>query len=264
VKLCRFELLAAPDQVRSGIVYGGKVYETDGSNAIAVHEADQIRPLPPIGQPPSVRFFRPLEREQDLDPEAAIPFFYGNPSILIGASQIVPYPPATHDLDFEAFVAAVVGQTAFGVSADEADALVIGYTIVIALVARDLEREERTWGIGPARSHDLAMAVGPVLTTPDDIEAAVEDESSGKRYRLSAVARVNGVEVGRGDVADLPFTPAAAISTASRSCLLQPGDLFLLGPIAPSDGGRDSALDPGDEIQVAVEHLGTLSVKIGT
>jgi hypothetical protein len=57
VKLCRFEPLGVPGTVHSGIVHGGKVYETDGTNPVAVHEAGDVRLLSPVGRPPSIRLF---------------------------------------------------------------------------------------------------------------------------------------------------------------------------------------------------------------
>jgi 2-keto-4-pentenoate hydratase/2-oxohepta-3-ene-1,7-dioic acid hydratase in catechol pathway len=260
VKLCRFELLAEPGRVRSGIVHGGKVYETDGANPIGVYDASQIRPLPPVGQSLSVRFFRAPEQEAAGGPN----FFYGNPAALVGASQIVPYPVYTGDLDFEPYLGAVVAQDAFNVPVETADAYLIGLTIVNVLVARDIERQERQAGSGPGRSHDSAIVIGPVLTTLDDLEDAVVDDSRGRRYHLAAAARVNGVEVRRGDSENLAFTPAEVLSHASESCPLRPGDVLALGPLAVSETGTPSRLDPGDEIQIAVERLGTLSTKLGT
>ena len=45
MKLCRFELKSTPGEVRSGIVYNGKIYETAGAEPVAVHEAEAVRPL---------------------------------------------------------------------------------------------------------------------------------------------------------------------------------------------------------------------------
>jgi 2-keto-4-pentenoate hydratase/2-oxohepta-3-ene-1,7-dioic acid hydratase in catechol pathway len=259
VKLCRFELKSAPGEIRSGIVYSGKVYETDGANPVAVHEADHIRPLSPVGLPPTVRVFRCLPSLIDADETPA--YFYGSSTALTGASPIIPRPEFVGELDFEPYVVAVVAAEGANVSVEDADDLVLGYSLMNVLVARDVERHERRVGAGPGRSHDIAIPIGPVLTTPDELEDVVETAEFGRRFKLEAVVRVNGVEKRRGNLVDLPFTFAQAISTASETAHLRTGDLIAIGPIA--FGEEPDNLTVGDEVQLAVEHLGTLAFRIG-
>lgn len=256
VKLCRFELKSSPGQPRAGMVYSGKIYETDGADAVAVHEAGDVRPLTPIPQPPSLRIFRSDLQPEDLREEDAR-FFYGNPACLVGASHLVNHPEFTNELSCEAYVAAVVAEEGYKVPVEEADGLILGLTLLTLLVARDVERAERGGGFG--RSHDIAGTTGPVLTTPDELEDAVEDFDRGRLYRLQAGLRVNGVERGGGDVAEMPLTFAQALSAASQSCTLRAGDLVALGSVVSSDG---LLLDAGDEIQLSVERLGMLATKI--
>jgi 2-keto-4-pentenoate hydratase/2-oxohepta-3-ene-1,7-dioic acid hydratase in catechol pathway len=256
VKLCRFELKSNPGEIRSGIVYNGKVYETDGSEPVAIHEADAVRPLAPTGTPSSLRVFRtPDEPTEDLF------YTYANPNSLIGASQIVPEPEYSGALDFEAYIAVVIASDGHKIPVEEADGYILGYTLVNFLVTRDVERAEKAAGMGPGRSYDLAAAIGPVLTTPDEMEEVIVDSDDGRRFKLTAVARINGVERRRGDVEDLPYTLDKMISAASESCPLRTGDIICAGPI--TDPGDGILLSSGDEIQIAVEKLGTLALKIG-
>ncbi len=261
VKLCRFELLAEPGLVKTGIVHNGKIYETDGTNPIAVHEAADVRPLPPVGLPPTVRFFRISDTELAIEPETQPLYFYGNPGVLIGASQIVSLPDLTGELDYEPYLACVVAQEGLGIAVDQADSYILGYTILNALVMRDVERAEARAGCGPGRSRDYAMALGPVITTPEELDDALVDEEKGRRHKLSAVARVNGVERRRGDVQDLPYSFAELISFASETSPVRAGDIIAIGPLVLSEESF-RALENGDEISVAVEKLGTLSTKI--
>lgn len=259
MKLCRFELKSAPGEIRSGIVYSGKVYETDGANPVAVHEADQIRPLSPVGLPPSVRVFRTMPGL--IEPDETPAYFYASATALIGASPIIPRPEFVSELDFEPYVVAVIATEGANVPIEAADDLVLGYSLMNVLVSRDIERYEKRVGAGPGRSFDIAIPIGPVLTTPDEMEDSVETAEFGRRFKLTAVARVNGVEKRRGDLVDLPFTFAQAISLASETAHLRTGDLIALGPIAFGDEPEN--LTPGDEVQLAVEHLGTLAFRIG-
>jgi 2-keto-4-pentenoate hydratase/2-oxohepta-3-ene-1,7-dioic acid hydratase in catechol pathway len=263
VKLCRFELKSTPGDIRSGIVYNGKVYETDGATPVAIHEAEDVRPLAPTGQPPSLRIFRATAdiaaRTNDAGYEPM--YVYGNPNTLIGASQIVPEPDYSGSLDFEPYVAVVIASDGHRIPIEEADGYILGYTVINFLVARDVERSEKAMGLGPGKSYDLAAAIGPVLTTPDEMEDAIVDESDGRKFKLSVVARINGVERRRGDIEDLPWTLDRMIVAASESCPIREGDILCAGPIV--DAGDGVLLTSGDEVQIAVEKLGTLAVKIG-
>lgn len=262
VKLCRFELRDAPGQIRSGIVHGAKVYETDGSNPIAVYEAEDIRPLPPIGQPGSVRLFRtPASLDFELSQDNSPTFSYLNPASIIGPSKIVPYPYSSAAVDFEPYVAAVIATGGSNIPVELADETILGFSLVTAIILRDAERIEKAAGSGPGKSMDVALALGPVLTTPDELEETISSEETGKRYQLEAVARVNGIEQRRGNANELPITFAQAIAAASETCPVRAGDLFLIGPVAiPTDG--DQGLSPDDQVQIAVERLGTLSLKL--
>ena len=252
MKLFRFELKADPGTARSGMVFNGRIYETDGAEAQAVHEPDAVRPLSPVPSPPSLRLFPPRPTEIDEEPA----FFYGNPACLVGASTLVNVPERVLDLTFEPYLAAVLVAGGYDVDPDEADDMVLGLTIMTTLVDRRAARVEGLFG----RSHDLGAALGPVLTTPDELDDFLISQEFGRAYRLGVSVRVNGVERARGNVETLPFTPAQAIAAASRSCTLREGDVLAIGPLC--DLPADLRLGSGDEINVAIENLGALSLKI--
>jgi len=260
VKLCRFELKAEPGLARSGMVYSGKIYETNGAEAVAVHEAEAVRPLTPIPHAPSLRIFRTdlqsvASYDQD-DPR----FFYGNPGALYGASQLISPPDTMVEIGVLPLLAAVLVADGFRVDMEDADDLILGFTMINLLVGRSDERIELQTGV-LGRSHDIGGVIGPVLTTPDELEDSVETAEFGRRHSLTTVLRVNGVERQRGSTLDLPYTFAQAISSASQTCVLRTGDIFAMGPIVePAD--EPVILDPGDEIHLAVEQLGALSLKL--
>ena len=236
------------------MVFNGRIYETEGGEAAGVHEPDAVRPLTPIPQPGSLRFFRNQNQPFTDEPEPA--FFYGNPAALVGASTMVNVPAHLGSLTFEAYLAAVVVAGGYDIPVEEADDHLLGVTILLALVDRSAMRVEGIFG----RSHDLGIGLGPVVTTPDELDGNVVDQSFGRRYKLSASGRVNGVEKARGDAEDLPYTVAQAVSAASKSCTLREGDVVALGPLC--DVPDDLRLESGDEINVAVENLGALSLKL--
>lgn len=243
------------------MVFSGRIYETDGVQAIGVHEADAVRPLSPVPQPPSLRIFRRDTQRTSLAEDDDPSFFYANPSALAGASQLINDPEFTSELGFDPYLAAVIVSDGYRIGIDQADEIVLGITLINLLVARDVEREERKSASGFGRSIDIGGVIGPVLTTPEELDDQVVDESRGRRYALSAVTRVNGVELSRGNTADLPFTLAEAISAASQSCTLKSGDVIAIGPIVDAEY-EPVRLKANDEAQIAVEGLGTLSLKL--
>jgi 2-keto-4-pentenoate hydratase/2-oxohepta-3-ene-1,7-dioic acid hydratase in catechol pathway len=243
------------------MVYSGKIYETDGAQAVAVHEAETVRPLSPVPNAPSIRIFR-----SDLQPgiiagmDLEEPYYlYSNPTALLGASQTLPFPVGVGAVSVETFLAAVAVSDALQIPVETADDIILGFTIVTLLVSRTYEAAERKVG-AMGRSHDLGGVIGPVLTTPDEVEEMVVAADQGRRYDLPSVLRVNGVERGRGNTELLPFTAAQAISAASQYVPVRSGDIFAFGPVATAE--EPVTLDPGDEIQVSIDKLGTLSVKL--
>ena len=234
------------------MVFNGRIYETNGAEAVGVHAPDEVRPLLPVPRPGSLRFFPNRHLEPDEEPA----FFYGNPACLVGASTVVNVPERIANLSFEVYFGAVLVVGGYDVAIEEADDMVLGVSIVIALVDRTAARVDGFYG----RSHDLGIALGPVLTPPDEPEEFRASQALGRSYRLDTVARVNSVDRARGNVEALPFTIAQAIASASRSCTLREGDIVVLGPICEIP--EDLRLEGGDEITVAVENLGALSLKL--
>jgi len=261
VKLCRFELKSSPGEIRSGLVYSGKVYETDGSQSIAVHEAADVRPLSPVGRPPSIRFFRTTDGTLPVTSGDGLPlYFHGNPSALYGPSQVLPTPATVAHVDFEPYLVGIVGSDGVNIPVDNADNFILGFTLALMLVSPDVMREEAELKSGFGRSFEIGGVIGPVITTPDDLDESLEEELPSRKYRLSVVTRVNGVERGRGEIADLPASIGELVAAASDTGPVRSGDLIALGPIAMSD--EPTFLESGDDVQLSVEHLGTLSLKI--
>src|SRR4051794_18967291 len=158
------------------------------------HALADVGLLAPVPVPPSVRDFFAYEghvatgwrlRGGEI-PEAwfAAPVFYfSNPASIQGPGQPVRRPQDSQRLDFELEIAAVVGE----------GGEIAGYTLFNDWSARDLQREEMTVGLGPAKGKDFATSIGPWLVTPDEL--VIEDG----RIRLEATASVNGEEVSRSD-----------------------------------------------------------------
>ena len=139
-----------------------------------------------------------------------------------------------------------------------------GYTIMNDWSARDLQRDETTVRLGPAKGKDFATTFGPWLVTPDEIA----DVAAGSGYDLTMVARVNGTETSRGRWSDAVHGLADLAARASADVHLRPGDLLGSGTVG---GGcllevRETTLgrylEPGDTVELEVERLGVLRTPI--
>ena len=247
----------------------------DGHDDAAVLEAGDLLFGPPILRPPSLRDFYAFEghvrtmweRRGGTVPEAwyRLPIFYfSNTSEIRGPGDAVWAPHESEELDFELEVAALVDTPAVDLTPDRAEDAIGGYTILNDWSARDLQRDESTVRLGPAKGKDFATTVGPWLVTPDELASA----RKAKGYDLAMTALVQTadarVEVSRGRWSDAAFSFAEMLARASADSRLRPGDLIGSGTVGTGcllevkDSTLRRWLLPGDEVVLAVERLGEL------
>ena len=249
MKLCRFELKSEPGTIRSGMVYDGKIYETDGAEAIGVHEAADVRPLAPVPTPPSIRVFR-----TDLSDSG---FVYANPAAVIGPSMVIELPDTATDYVVRSFLGAVVGGTGYQLGEEEAEAVLLGFTLVNILSSKSIEDDD---GRCVGRAQDFGIMVGPVITTPDDLDEVMTPTANGIMYKLSASIKINGDEKGFTNFEEFSLSMVDAVRMASETCTVKSGDLFCVGPIFDDEA---CVVSKGDEFQFSMERLGMLSTKLG-
>ncbi|MGZ6299397.1 MAG: fumarylacetoacetate hydrolase family protein [Candidatus Limnocylindria bacterium] len=237
--------------------------------------AGDLRFGPPILEPPSLRDFYAFEghvrtmweRRGGTVPEAwyRLPIFYfSNVSEIRGPGDSVWRPAASLELDYELEVAALVDAPARDLPAERGEEAIGGYLVFNDWSARDLQREETTVRLGPAKGKDFASSIGPWLVTPDELA----DSRQGKGYNLVMTAAVNGTELSRGTWADAQFSFGEMIARASADARLRPGDLIGSGTVGTGcllevkDEILKRYLEPGDEVALTVERLGTLTTPI--
>jgi len=241
----------------------------------AVLDAADLRFGAPVLQPPSIRDFYAFERHVRTMwerrggevPEAwyRLPIFYfSNTSEVRGPDDPIWAPMASAELDYELEVAAVVDTPAIDLPAERAEEAIGGYTIMDDWSARDLQRDETTVRLGPAKGKDFATSFGPYLVTPDELA----DARSGAGFDLAMTAEVNGTVTSRGSWSSIQHGFGAMLARASADVHLRPGDVLGSGTVG---GGcllevRDETLGrylaPGDEVVLRVERLGALRNRI--
>ena len=138
-------------------------------------------------------------------------------------------------------------------------------TILNDWSARDLQREETTVRLGPAKGKDFAITLGPWLVTPDELAEC----RSGKGFDLMAIASVQPpegqpIEVGRSSWSEIRFSFGEMLERASADVGLRPGEVIGSGTfgggclLEVKDTTLGRWLDPGDEVILEIERLGRL------
>lgn len=193
-------------------------------------------------------------------------FYYTNPHSIFGPEEKIPYPPYTSQLDYELEIAVVIGKAGMNIKADEAEGHIFGYTIFNDWSARDVQRAEMKVGLGPAKGKDFASSLGPLIVTRE----ALADRAVGRPgvYDLALAARVNGVEMSRGNLKDIFWSFGEIIARASQSAMLYPGDVIGSGTVGTGcllelTKGQGPWLQPGDVVELDVERIGILRNTIG-
>ena len=233
----------------------------------ARHALADVRLLAPVPEPPSVRDFFAFEghvatgwrlRGGDIPPawyEMPV-FYFSNPASIHGPGEPVRRPGDTQLLDFELEIAAVLGE----------GGAIAGFTLFNDWSARDVQRQEMTVGLGPAKGKDFAISLGPWLVTPDELPLR------DGRLAVEATVTLNGEEITRSDAWAMHWPWDELMAHAGRDTRLRAGDvigsgtrnrgcLLELGPRVEPDG-RERFLEPGDVVEIAAEGLGALRSEI--
>lgn len=171
-------------------------------------------------------------------------------SALIGPGEPILIPPISSQVDYEAELAAVIGTRVRDVSPENALEAVAGLICLNDVSARDLQFADKQWT--RAKSLDTFCPVGPELVDLADVP-----DPQALRIRCL----LNGEAVQDSTTANMVFGLAELIAYASRALTLEPGDVIATGTPGGVGFTRDPPLflQPGDEVSVEIERLGTLT-----
>jgi fumarylacetoacetate (FAA) hydrolase len=262
------------DTAGSGVRTAGLAGAISIGGAEMALPIDELRLLAPLPRPGSLRDFYAFEQHIETSYRARgrpvppawyeIPVFYfANHAAIYGPGADVPLP-RTKALDYELEIACVIGRAGRDIAEEDAADYIAGYTIMNDWSARDIQREEMSVGLGPAKGKDFATSLGPWLVTPDEL---AEHELGDGRYNLAMVARVNGVERSRGNFRDIFYTFAQMIARASRDAALEPGDVLGSGTVGTGcllelTAGQGPWLAIGDVVELEITGLGVLRNRV--
>jgi len=250
------------------------------SRPFEVVPVDGARLLSPIPRPPSVRDFMAFENHYVTSMNAlGVPvnpvyyqqpvFYFQNPAAILGAHDPVHLAPGSTKFDYELEVAAIIGRPASNVTPSQAGSHIAGYTVLCDWSARDLQEDELTMAIGPAKAKDTATSMGPYLVTPDEIQHL----ELGNGFDLAMTASVNGAEYSSGRWSDQFWTFPELISYAARGTSLRTGDVIGAGTVGTGcilelarvhGEAKFPWLRAGDSVTLAIDELGAIRAELVT
>ena len=231
-----------------------------------VYKETEVRLLAPVTRPRALRDFFAFEdhakagaarRKEPMQQEwYDQPVYYkGNHREIYGPGAVIPWPSYTRKLDFEFEIAAVVGKKGRDLSPEQAAKHIAGYTIFNDFSARDIQKNEMICRMGPAKAKDFANAFGPYLLTADELP-----EPEGLKMTL----KVNGEVWSESDSSGRYWKFPLMLSHVSQNETVYPGDILGSGTYHKGCGlDMDRWLQPGDELELVVDQLGSLKNKVG-
>ncbi len=169
---------------------------------------------------------------------------------LAAHNEKVPVPRVGEQFDYEAELVMIIGKEAKNVSKEEALSYVFGYSVGNDLSIRDLQFKSGQWLLG--KTADKFAPVGPCIVTADSVDPT----------HLAISLKRNGKTVQSSNTKYMVFDCATIISYISKHMTLKPGDLIFTGTpegvILGQPEEQREWLKAGDELEVAIESVGTL------
>ena len=214
------------------------------------------RVLCPIDTPRKILCIGLNYRDHAIETKAPIPdepiVFCKMPTSMIGPDAPIVLPPVSNEVDFEAELVLVIGQTMKSVSEADATAGIFGYSVGHDVSARDWQKGKpgKQWFLG--KSFDTFAPLGPAIVTADE----VPDTS-----RLRIQCRINGETMQDSTTQELIFQPAQLVSYISQVMTLDPGDVIYTGTPPGVGMARTPPrfLREGDVVEIEIESVGILS-----
>jgi 2-keto-4-pentenoate hydratase/2-oxohepta-3-ene-1,7-dioic acid hydratase in catechol pathway len=195
------------------------------------------------------------------------PFYFTNPGAVLGPYDDVPIAPDSAMFDYELEIAAVIGKAGSTIPLNQAEDHIAGYMLFCDWSARDLQMNEMPLRLGPAKGKDTANTLGPMLVSADELEPYRKDSA----FDLAMTGYVNGELISQGRWSTIDWGFADMITYASRGTTLRVGDVIGSGTVETGCLFEHYCVDPqhfrgwlqpGDEVRLAVEHLGELRQRV--
>lgn len=183
-------------------------------------------------------------------PEHPILFSKAPTSVIGFGAEVLNHREVTNELDYEGELAVIIGKKGKGISREEALDYVFGFTILNDVTARDLQQQHKQYLLG--KSLDTSCPMGPWIVPASEI---------GNPNQLAIETKVNGEVRQSSNTKHFIFPVEEIIYILSKGMTLEPGDIIATGtPAGVGKGFKPPRLlNPGDEITITIEKIGTLT-----
>lgn len=173
---------------------------------------------------------------------------------LVGHEQPIAYhTEVTQEIDYEAELAAVIGESTRHVSTKEALDYVAGYTIVNDTSARDLQFDME---VGDDDMIDWFSGKTMPATTPVGPYIVIDEIRDPQSLNISST--VNGETLQDDNTAMMIRSVAELVSFVSSRVELSPGDIIATGTPEGVGTFQDIKLEEDDTVEVEIEEIGSL------
>jgi 2-keto-4-pentenoate hydratase/2-oxohepta-3-ene-1,7-dioic acid hydratase in catechol pathway len=191
--------------------------------------------------------------ESGMESPSNLTVFYKAPTCTAGPYDAIEMPAVSTLLDYEGELGIVIGQRCRHVSAEDAQGVIAGYTIVNDVSVRDWQVMTPQWSIG--KSFDTHGPIGPCIATPEDI---------GDPHALDLRTYVNGELRQSSNTSNLIFSCFEIVEILSQVCTLEPGDVIATGTPSGVAAGRDGQpwLQVGDRVRVEIDGIGAIENEV--
>jgi len=225
--------------------------EGDARNLLPMTEVVLLAPVPRPGKIVCLghNYFDHMGQGRTAPPEYPT-LFCKTVNTVIGPGQPIIIPRVTSQVDYEAELAVVIGQTARRVAQAQALEHVAGYTIFNDVSARDYQKRTSQWMQG--KSFDTFGPMGPALVTRDELPDP---------HALELSLTLNGLELQRTNTRYMIFSIPWLIAYLSDFMTLEPGDIISTGTPAKTEAAKSVPpfIKPGDQMTLCIERIGELS-----
>jgi 2-keto-4-pentenoate hydratase/2-oxohepta-3-ene-1,7-dioic acid hydratase in catechol pathway len=209
----------------------------------------QVKIRSPLPKPVNIDCMAVNYMEDGTRKEAApINAFLKSPNCVVGHGETVVLPDIPFSIfEGEAELAVVIGRRAKNVPASRAMEHVFGYTNFIDGSARDATTLGNSFY--QVKSRDTFAPIGPYIVTADEIKDP---------HKLQVRLSVNGMLKQNYNTSDMANKIPRCIEWISGIHELEPGDVLAIG----TNFRGLSALQNGDTVELEIDSLGKLVVKV--
>src|SRR5579863_476746 len=190
-------------------------------------------------------------KEMGGDPKKDEPFFFMKPAdAILQNGSVMPYPPATQDLQPEVELVVAMKSGGRNIAPENVLASILGYAVGLDMTRRDLQagfKEKRQpWEMGKAFDHAAPCS------------AITPSAGTGALAKGKIELKVNGEVRQSGDLAQMIWSVPELIAKLSALIELKPGDLIFTG--TPAGVG---AVVRGDRLEATIAGLEPLTITVG-